>query len=244
MPDGDADVGLPGSGWRWPSSERAVAAVAQPLLTLWNGMPVRPTRLMTASVLLDLAAAADRRSACRSQVTPGVAQRAADGLGAHVDRRLAGEPPEGMEPHPDDGDVFHVDPPPQLSPTGANAKFTSSLPSASVPNGISGELHLHADVELGRSLSVSRGLDLDDVAEVDVAHTVGLPVHAVGPRGLDVRLLRPELLGRERPQRAPPGQQDLLHLLRRAARAGGLPREGRAPHSGQREPMSCGSSPT
>jgi hypothetical protein len=62
---------------------------------------------------------------------PGVAQRRVDGVGAHLHRRLAVEPPERVQAHPDDRDLVHPDSPSSPAPTGRNAHVTISVPSSS-----------------------------------------------------------------------------------------------------------------
>ena len=85
----------------------AVAAVAQPLKTSMNGMPVRPSRPVTASGL-STSKLPPNANWTSFHSTPASAERSPDRVGAHVDRRLGAEPAERVQPHPDDRNVVHL----------------------------------------------------------------------------------------------------------------------------------------
>src|SRR5262249_31531418 len=62
-----------------------------------------------------------------------VRERGLDGVGAHLHRRLAVEPPERVETDANDCDLFHLEP--RFDQTGSKAKVSTSVPSSSVYNG-------------------------------------------------------------------------------------------------------------
>ena len=106
-PDGDADVVVAEPDGVGAPAGSALAAVAQPLNTFVNGMPVRPSRPVMASGL----ATSQLPPNANCDVRPldaGVGERGDDGVGAHLDRGLVAEPAERVEPDPDDGNVVHL----------------------------------------------------------------------------------------------------------------------------------------
>src|SRR5581483_10538730 len=80
-----------------------------------------------------------------------VGERTANGDSAHLDAGDAGEAPEGMEAHPDDGDVAA-----HLASAGWKANVTTSFPSSSVRRGISVSSISIPVLSAGGSTSVSR----------------------------------------------------------------------------------------
>ena len=168
---------------------------------------------------------------------PGVVQRRADRVGTHVDRRLRTPTAERVQPDSDDRDVGHVSCPP-----GRREREGHDLGAVRVgAERHDHELDLHADPQLRHVGLGEPTLHPDLVAELHEPH-------AVGPEGLlrlaaRVGLLREELLGRERPERAPARQQVRLDLDRSAPGARRLLWERhRARTTVHRPPISCGSS--
>ncbi len=85
----------------------ALAAVAQALKTLVNGMPDSPTMPTIASGLATVQLPPDGEL----DVLPldaGVGDSGEDGVDAHLHRGLALEPAERVQPNPDDRDVVHL----------------------------------------------------------------------------------------------------------------------------------------
>ena len=100
--------------------------MAQALNTFVNGMPLRPSRLVSGSVCAT--SQLPPNAHCTSvHGSAGVGERQLDRIGTHLEGALVTEPAERVEADPDDGDVVHVD----SSVLGAKAKVMISSPSSS-----------------------------------------------------------------------------------------------------------------